>query len=327
MLKKICVLVIFILLSCVATAQAKPKVLFIESYHAGYAWDKEITKGLKSVFQDKVELFNFQMDTKRLKAEYYTEQADKAWQYYLKVKPDVVVVSDDNALMLLSGRFLKTETPVVYVGINNNPRNYAPLGKNLTGVLERPLYKRTVKYLKELLSLQNGKVLILLDKSTTTQAFKASVFRDRESIVISGVETDIKLLSVFDTWKSVVKRASEDGYKAIVIGLYHRVFDKGLHVDSEEVLGWTSKKSPVPVFAFWEMSVGKGKAVGGMVLSGEEQGFAAAKMVMSILDGIPVNSIKPIMPAQGEFVFSQSELDRWKIRLPQYIKKQARMVE
>lgn len=327
MLKKIGTCLFCLSFLCAVSAQAKPKVLFIESYHSEYAWDQEITKGLESVFQDKVELFNFQMDTKRLNAAAYTERADLAWQYYLKVAPDIVVVFDDNALMLLSGRFLKTDTPVVYVGINNNPRNYVPLGRNITGVLERPLYKRTIKYLKELFSLNKGKVLILLDKGTTSQVFTDSVFKGRKSLVISGITTDIALFSEFGNWQESVKNARENGYEAIVIGLYHRVFENGLHVDGNDVLEWTSKNSPVPVFAFWEMSVGKGKAVGGMVLSGEEQGRAAAKMVLDILGGASINTIQPIIFAQGDFVFSQSELDRWKIRLPEYIKKQARILK
>ncbi|TIH18469.1 hypothetical protein D0S45_04430 [Marinifilum sp. JC120] len=327
MLKKICSFVFFILVLCVTTVQAKPKVLFIESYHAEYAWDQEQRAGLESVFQDQVELCNFQMDTKRVTAAQYLEKAELAWQYYLKINPDVVVISDDNALMLLAGRFLKTETPVVYMGINNNPRNYTPLGRNITGVLERPLYKRTVKYLKDLLIFGEGKTLILLDKGTTSQVFKHSVFRDSDSMVIGGIKADVRSFADYGRWQEAVERASNDGYKAIVIGLYHRLFEDGHNIDGEEVLRWTSENSPVPVFAFWEMSVGKDKAVGGMVLSGEVQGRAAGKIVMKILDGVPVSSIQPVIPTQGEFVFSQSELDRWKIRLPHYIKDQARMLK
>ncbi|WP_373682459.1 ABC transporter substrate-binding protein [Desulfovibrio sp. JC010] len=302
-------------------------MFFIESYHSDYKWDQEMLSGLDSVFGDMVDLYNFQMDTKRLAVDCYSERASLAWERYLEINPDVVIVSDDNALMLLAGRFLKTDTPVVYMGINNNPRNYAPLGKNITGVLERPLYKRTIKYLKDMLVFRGEKVLILLDKGTTSGAFKASVFQNRDSLIISGIETDIKLLSSFDTWKDAVRNARANGYKAIVIGLYHRIFENGVHVDSEDVLKWTSANSTVPVFAFWEMSVGKGKAVGGMVLSGEVQGRAAGKMVQKIIDGTPVESITPVIPTQGEFVFSQSELDRWKIRLPRYIKKQARILK
>ncbi|WP_319760861.1 ABC transporter substrate binding protein [Maridesulfovibrio sp.] len=327
MLNKVGLFLLIALLCFVSTVQAKSKVLFIESYHSGYLWDQEVRSGLESVLQDKVELYNFQMDTKRLGTTKYGERALKAWQYYLKVKPDIVVLSDDNAMFLLSKWLLETNTPVVYVGINDNPRKYAPLGKNITGVLERPLYKRTIKYLKEMLSFDNEKALILMDNGTTSSVFRHSVFVDRDSIVIGGVQTDVKLFTDYDKWKNAVKNAANDGYKVIIIGLYHRLFDKGRNVDGEKVLCWTSENSPVPVFAFWKMSVGEGRAVGGLVLSGEAQGRAAAEIVLKIIGGKPVNSIAPVIPEQGSFIFSQSELDRWKIRLPRDIRKRAHIVK
>jgi len=250
MQKKVGFFLFLVLFLSATAAYAKPKVLFIESYHSGYVWDQELRRGLESVLADKVGLSSFQMDTKRYRINQYAERADLAWQYYLEIKPDVVVLSDDNALMLLADRLLRTNTPVVYMGINNNPRMYAPLGQNITGVLERPLYKRTVKYLKELLPIRDGKVLILLDKSTTTEVFKSSVFQDKNSLIISGVNTDIKLISSFTDWKVAVLQAPMHNCRAIVIGLYHRIFDRGVHVDSEEVLRWTSMNSPVLFLLF-----------------------------------------------------------------------------
>ncbi|CCO24780.1 ABC transporter substrate-binding protein [Maridesulfovibrio hydrothermalis] len=309
------------------TVYAKPKVLLIESYHSDNQWDIDLIEGLESILQDKVEIVTFQMDTKRLKKDKYLERADMAWDFYLKCNPDIVVLADDNALKYLGKRFLSTSTPVVYMGINNNPRKYIPISRNITGVLERPLYKRTIKYLKYLLYIGEGKVLILLDEGTTAKAFMESVFYNSDSMLISGVQTDIKLISSFSNWKRVVQDARDDGYKAIVIGLYHRVFDEHEHVASEEVLHWTSSNSPVPLFAFWDMSVGKGKAIGGMVLNGEEQGIAAGRIVLEILGGKPVEKIRPVIPEQGKFVFSRSELARWKIRLPYKIKEKSQFVE
>lgn len=318
---------VFVLMLSYVHAYAKSRVLLIESYHSEYQWDKELLKGFKTSLQGQVELLTFQMDTKRLKKDQYSNRADLAWQYYKECTPDIVVLTDDNALKYLGPRFLETKTPVVYTGINENPRKYIALNKNITGVLERPLYKRTIKYLKDILYIGEGKILILLDKGTTTQAFKNSVFSSADSMVISGVQTDIKLLSSFARWMEVVETAQDSGYKAIVIGLYHRIFEDGNYIDSEKVLEWTSVNTPVPLFAFWGMSVGKGKAIGGMVLDGEKQGMAAGKMVLEILGGVPVQNIRPVIPDQGKFVFSRYELNRWKIRLPYNIKKHSKIIE
>ncbi|WP_432736248.1 ABC transporter substrate-binding protein [Maridesulfovibrio sp. FT414] len=316
-----------ILLAVPSVAHASFRVLLVESYHSEYLWDKEMISGLESVLKNEAELVTFQMDTKRTPEEKYTEQAELAWNRYLEVKPAVVVLSDDNALKYLGPKFMGTETPVVYMGVNENPRNYITLNKNITGVLERPLYKRTIKYIKELLQVnKDGKILILLDESTTTTAFKKSVFYSHDSMEISGVTTDIKLISSYSEWKKTVLDSVKTGYKAIVIGLYHRVFEDGKYIDSEEVLDWTSANTPVPLFAFWRMSVGKEKAIGGMVISGEEQGAAAGRLVLKILHGTPVQSLRPVIPEQGRFVFSKSELERWRIRLPYKIRQQSEFV-
>ncbi len=71
--------------------------------------------------------------------------------------------------------------------------------------------------------------------------------------------------------------AKKEGYGAIILGLYHTlVDDRGRHVDDEQVARWTSKHSPVPVFGFWDFSVGKGLAMGGLTLDSEPQGREAA---------------------------------------------------
>ncbi len=322
MIRLLVLLNLLVILLIPANASALSRILLIESYHAEYLWDQEMVSGLEESTAGKIELFRFQMDTKRLHEDLYEERAELAWRYYREVDPDIVVLSDDNALKYIGARLSHTDTPVVYMGINENPRNYAFMNKNITGVLERPLYKRTVKYINEILNVGNKKVLILLDKSTTTTAFKKRVFENSDSMKIRGVTTDIKLISDFSEWKNIVETAKHSGYQAIVIGLYHRVFSDGKHVDSEEVLKWTSANTPVPLFAFWKMSVGKGKAVGGMVLCGRDQGRAAGKIVLEILGGKPVNSISPVIPEQGNFVFSKYELERWKIRLPYGILEQ-----
>ena len=72
--------------------------------------------------------------------------------------------------------------------------------------------------------------------------------------------------------EEAVLNAKKNGYEAIFIGLYHTlVDDDGKHVSEQTVLEWTSAHSPVPLFCFWEFSVGKGKAIGGLVLDGRDQ--------------------------------------------------------
>ncbi|WP_034603113.1 ABC transporter substrate-binding protein [Maridesulfovibrio frigidus] len=327
-ISRVAILVALITLFLPVCANAKPKVLVIESYHAEYEWNKNNEKGLESVLKGKVDLSYFRMDTKRVVADQYQERADLAWDEYIKSQPDVVVLADDNALKLLGPKFLKTDTPVVYLGINGNPRRYIELNKNITGVLERPLYKRSVKYLKQILNLDKSKILILLDTGTTAKVLMDSVFDGMYSAKIGDIQITIQEVATFEDWKNIINKSADDGYSAIILGLFQTVVDDNNdHVKSDDILKWTSKNSPVPIFGFWEMNVGKDKTIGGLVLSGEVQGITAGEIVLSILNGVPVQQIKPVIPSRGLFVFSKTELFKWKISLPRYVKGITKFIE
>ena len=87
-------------------------------------------------------------------------------------------------------------------------------------------------------------------------------------------------------------------------------------MSEQTVLEWTSANSPVPVFCFWEFTVGKGMAIGGLVLDGHDQGMQAASLVNTILAGTLPRKISPRAALRGEYVFSKSELARWQLTVP-----------
>ncbi|NQY94644.1 MAG: sugar ABC transporter, partial [Campylobacteraceae bacterium] len=102
----------------------RENILVIESYHAQYPWDKSYKEGLREILASKYNLIFFEMNTKRIDKKHYEKMANLAWKKYKEVRPSLVILGDDNALKYLGYRFAKTNTKVVYLGINNNPRNY-----------------------------------------------------------------------------------------------------------------------------------------------------------------------------------------------------------
>ena len=310
-----------------SVAFAKLKLLVIESYHSELVWDSLYLEELKSVLGDSVEWTFFEMDTKRLQESEYEGQADKAWACYQREKPDIVVLGDDNALHYLGSRFVGTDVPVVYLGINQNPRDYIPLQKNVTGVLERPLFKRAIVLLEDIIGNSEGKVLLLIDSGRTARSIVENVFDGKDSVTEFGVHVDVISTSSFDKWRNAVLFAKFNGYKYIITGLYHRVFDGERHVDSESLLRWTSSHAPVPLFGFWEMGVGKGLSAGGLVLDGKIQGSEAAKVVQDILNGKDPATIIPIIPDRGKLIFSRHELERWGLNIPDKFKARTTFIE
>lgn len=321
------ILLFVLMLFATSVCAAQKTILVIESYHSGYAWDASYLDGLRESFGEKYNLVNFEMDTKRQPKSLYQKQADLAWQKYLELKPDLVIIGDDNALKFLGPKFNETSTPVVFLGINSNPRDYIEMDKNITGVLERPIFKLSISSIAEIVEPKPDKILVLFDNGTTSQASVADAFNKKASTDVSGTKVDLRLISHYDLWQQTVLQAAESGYDAIVVGLYHTIVGKdGKNIPADEVMAWTSANTPVPPFGFWDFSVGKGQTIGGFVLYGKEQGIAAAKLAEQILQGTPPKDLRPVVGNKGQFVFSKSELEKYKLSLPAKISEKARMV-
>ncbi len=244
-------------------------------------------------------------------------------------------MGDDAALKFLGRKFATETTPVVFLGVNGSPLNYfdgGVLPPNFSGMLERPLLKRSIVHLKEILPATK-KVLILFDSDLTSQISKELNFESADQIRIpSGpkdeIVVDVKLLKDFDGWKKTVTGVKGE-YDAVIVGLYQTLVDpKGHSVNPEEVITWTSENIGVPAFAFWDFAVGKTKSIGGLVLNGKLHGKEAADLALKRLNGEYKPGGKAVFVGeQGSFLFSKSQLKKWKIVLPLEIEKTAELVE
>jgi len=306
-----------------------PIILLIESYHAGFEWDAGYKTALQARLEPACRLVSFELDTKRLPPERHAAMADQAWATYLKLKPALVILGDDAALSMLAGRLGATSTPVIYLGINNNPRAYYDPAKvsNITGVLERPLVKRNVAQLRKLLPAAR-RVLFLFDTSTTSTVLFSEVFQGHARQRIEGLDVDIKLITEWRDWKAEVLGARGNGYDAIFLGTYQAVRGDATLPHSETgMLRWSSENTPVPLFGLWDFYVGADRVAGGLVLDGREQSMAAADIALRILGGAAPRNIYPVTAQRGRFVFSRAQLQRHRITLPADIAAQARLVD
>ncbi|USD66480.1 hypothetical protein [Vibrio sp. SCSIO 43136] len=296
-------------------AEAKT-VSFIHSYHQEYLWVKEYRQGFFDYLAEGITVDEFEMDTKRRHSLEDLKVAQLSAIEYLKnSSSDLVILSDDNALNYL-GRYVQANNiPLLFSGINANPRDYVDVNSLTSGVLERPLLRRSVSLIRKFApSLK--KVKVLMDDSPSSQAILSTSFGGRASQKIAGVVIDGVMLPSFEAWKSEVNTASTEGYDAILLLVYSRLDgeDGSGAVPVKDVDTWTSKHAGLPVFGTWEFSVGKGRTIGGFCLSGYEQGKALALQANRYFSSGKMPTI--VTPEKGKFVFSRTELERWQIELP-----------
>ncbi|MBO2618594.1 ABC transporter substrate-binding protein [Shewanella algae] len=305
-------------------------LLLIESYHAEYPWDQSYKAGIRAILGDKHQFHTFALNTKRLPKAQFKIQADSAWQRYLELKPDLVFLADDNALMLLHERFSQTQTPVVYLGINGNPRDYGIKHTgNITGVLERPLFKRSLLMAQAMLPTQPPhKFLLLFDSGYTSDTAVASIKKLNQNLMIGNNQIDIEQHQKFSSWQSSVSSARERGYDAVFVALYQTLQDdKQQTVDEQEVARWTHDNATVPHFGFWHFSVASEGNIGGYILDGNMHGRIAGTIAKQILAGKRPAEIFPKMDTSGAYLFSESGLKRWQLSLPERVREQAELVD
>ncbi|MEH6442736.1 MAG: ABC transporter substrate binding protein [Oceanospirillaceae bacterium] len=320
---------ISLLLAFVVNAQKADKqldILVIESYHTQNAWDASYTRGLNKILGDKYSLKYFPMDTKRLPQTQHIKKAQQAWQVYLDSKPKLVILGDDNALKYMGPMLAKTDTPVVYLGINDNPRYYIKKNRNTTGVLERPLLNRSIVELNKITPLKN--VLILFDNSPSSKAVLERSLNAQRLLKRLDISINVMLIANYTNWQQAVLSAKTEHYDAIIVGLYHTLVNKeSEHVSENIVIQWTSKQTPLPLFSFWGFTVAADKAIGGYVIYGEDQGEEAAKIVLEIFNGTAPVNIFPRTALDGHLLFSQSQLNKWSLTLPESMNKAATFVD
>ena len=328
-MKKLLLILLFLMLFLQPSLYAKKKdILVIESYHHEYLWSTNYRNAIKEKLGSQYNLSFFYMDTKRLPVSQHKESAQKAWKMYKELNPDLVILGDDNALKFLGPKLARTKTKVVYLGINNNPRKYFDfaLGGNITGVLERPLLRRSIIYMSELFDVK--KILVLFDSGVSSQVVAKETFGNKNTINLRDIQVDALLIEQFDMWKKSILSAEQNKYDIIIISTYHTIKDKNSkHVSTRRIWEWTSKNITVPPFAFWSFAVGSKKAIGGYVISGKEQGLEAAKIALEMLSNKNYQAGFPTVVENGYLLFSKSQLEKWGISLKKLNKEKIKFVK
>jgi len=300
------------------------QVILIHSYHLEYPWVAEYRNGFIESLEAG-QLLEYTLDTKRQPSENFAKIADYAWNYIQRHQPDIVVLADDNALKLLGSRLIENGIPIVFLGINNNPRQYVRLSERVTGVLERPLMKRSIASLKKI-NPSLTKIKLLTDDTTSSKAMLKTSLNDATSQSIHHIRVDMRIVKTAAQWREEVLSSKAQGYQAIVIALYARLENAQGEISTlNEISEWTSRFSPIPVFAFWAISVGKDKAIGGLLISGHHQGVEAAIKVNNFFNNGALCRITT--PQRGNFIFSRQQLKRWNITLPPEIAAQTTYVD
>lgn len=312
---------LFFLHASLALGAGLPRVVVVESYHAEHPWDAAYRQSLNTALAGKAELEYRQLDSKRQPTETVSANADAAWESIEANRPAAVVLADEAALVWLGRRARDAQIPIVFLGMTGNPRTYN-LGSRSTGVLQRPLILRNLALVRQFIP-KAQRVLILFDTDLTARVLNQEVMHGQDRQRIGDVEVDWRMLDRWDEWQAAVRDAPQR-YDALFIGLNHTMRDRtGRTIDEDEVVTWSREHSRIPLFGYWDFSIGPDKAVGGLVLDGAEQGQLAAEQVSAILAGTSPDRLPLRTAERGRLLLSRKGLAVYHLTVPDSLARQS----
>ena len=250
------------------------RILWIDSYHAGYEWTDGIGRGIQKVLADSgVELKIWRMDTKRNKSEAFGHQAGlRAKAVVEKFRPDVLIASDDNAQQYLVVPFLKdTDLPVVFCGVNGDPGQYGYPSRNVTGMVEVDLVQNLAQQLRRF--ARGDRIGVLASDTETVRAILNTGSGRR-----FGGRLKVYLVHTFEEYRQAFLQAQQE------VDMLHLANNAGIEGwDDAAAEAFLTAKTVVPTGTIntWMAPF----VMFTLAKQPEEQGEYAARTALKILDG------------------------------------------
>ena len=263
--------------SCVQPGIEKKRVVYVNSYHSGFPPTDEITSGvIENLPADSFEVFTHFMDTKRNPSlEYIMNRAEELLDTIKIEKPDLLIVSDDNAVKyLVEPHPQDIDMPIVFCGVNWSAKQYDLSEHNSTGILEiLPVFELMQTMKSYYPSMQN--VLVLNENTTTSRKTKPLLDTLCNSL---GLIVTQELVDDFDSWKAVFKDANQS-YDIIYLQTRGAI----KNWNHEEAIRFIDQHIKVPLVTCESFMMPY--AVFGLTEISKEQGVRAAETAKKILKG------------------------------------------
>ena len=264
-------------------AQGAGKILFVNSYHTGYAWsDGEEAGARQALAGSGVKLDFFRLDTKRNpEPKFLEEQGRKLKALIDAERPDVVIAADDNAVRVMAKYYKNVPLRWVYCGVNWDPAASHGLPfSNVTGITEVALIEKLLDTLK---GYARGGRVGFLTVDSETERTEARAYSQQLGIRFAE-ERWVKTLA---QWKEQFKGLQNE-VDVLFFGNFAGINDW----NEAEAAAWALQYSKIPSGSAYDFTMPY--TMIGMTKVAEEQGIWAAKAALQILKGTPPSAIQPV---------------------------------
>lgn len=269
------------------------KVLFIDSYHQGYAWSDGVTRGVEGGLKDSgVHLKIIRMNTKRNTDEAFKKKAaQKAKKVIEQFRPDIVIAADDNASKYLIEPYYKdADLPFVFCGVNWDASVYGYPYSNATGMIEVAPIPQLIQQMQ---LWAKGERLGFLGPDILTARKEAENYKK-----VFGLDFKAYFAKDYADWKTGFTKLQNEVDMLIIDS------DGGLYNDhAKELEAYVRSKTRIPTGACYDFMIPF--ALVGVIKVAEEQGRWSASTALKILDGTPPSKIPIVHNRRAKLVLNQ----------------------
>ena len=287
-----------------------------------------------SVEAGTLEMDVYHMDTARFLSLSQMEPiADVAIARIQSFNPEVVLVSGDAATLSVIPRYPDMNMPFVFCDMIGDPDVPGLRRPTVRGVLANPHPLRTIAMAQTFLSGTTegestvaemeaeatnpvDRFLVLSDASIVGQSALATTYRAlREIEKQDGPTPAVQIINDWSEWQEIAANAA-DTYDFILL-LGHKSVREGdgRVVPTNELMAWMVEHVSIPIFSLSNEAVING-AVGGLVMSEEDQGEAAGQMLVRIAQGAHPSSVSERLSAKNLLVINLAAARRWNLSIP-----------
>ncbi|KAF0183954.1 MAG: putative PAS/PAC sensor protein [Nitrospirae bacterium] len=298
-------------LAAASGAAAPQNILVLNSYHQGYKWTDDETRGIVeglAPIKDDIKLYIEYMGTKWTDdPQYFALLRDALKHKFRGIPFSVILVTDNDAFdfMRLYRDELFGRVPVVFCGVNWFRDEYL-LGQTLfTGVNEDADIAATVDVMLKL-HPQTKTIFAVMDSTTT-----GKIVRERILELVPRYQNKVsfRLLEGKDM-DEILKTVADAPDDSLVLLTVFQKDKSGVFFEFSESTALLSRASRVPVYGLWDFNLGYG-IVGGMLTSGFAQGQSAADLALRIVRGEPADALPVLKDSPNRYMFDYQQLARY----------------
>lgn len=269
---KNCFWPIFILLY-ISTSSGQQKVFYINSYHVGYPSSDQVEAAIQKELKDSFDLKTFYLNAKKASPKTITKNAKKAWKKIKKFKPEIILVSDDNAVESFVVTYLeKLNVPILFCGVNWSAEKYGLPAQKVTGMLETLPVVQCLETIEKS-NYEFDSITILSENSTAEIKNKNTLTPIFES---RRLKVTYKMVRDYSEWKNEFLKSQFPGN---IVFMPTNGSIKNWDNDNAEI--FTLENTKVPTFSCDDFMVRY--ACFGLTKVSLEQGEYVAKTAKKIL--------------------------------------------